>query len=1133
MDNKDIMLNEIFTNTFDEIKFNKFMINLLNLEINDRLNGVAIKEDSSVYENHIEYVKSIGKYKDENRKTIITSIVKLKCDADKARTIQRNFIAKHLKDTNSDAAIVALYSDTSDVWRISFVKLDYTFDINGLIENITPAKRYSYLIEPKLKNHTVKSQLKNLLYDDMKKPSVNDIEKVFSVEVVTDEFFKKYRDKYKELKKILESNQVFIEEARVLKIELNLFAEEFAKKLMSQMAFLYFLQKKGWLGVKIVPKSINRMELRELYKKQNEETRNIITKIYKSKDEYMVMDSNELKTLSDEEADMLASVFKNSDYDKEWGEGTKTFIRDIFDVALKSEKNFFNDYLQPLFYNALNKKRGINEYFQIFNCKIPFLNGGLFEPIHEYNWNEIDLNISNDFFSNEENSGMLDIFDKYNFTMNEDEPLEKEVAVDPEMLGKIFESLLDVEERKSKGAFYTPREIVHNMCQDCLVNYLYNATKIDPISLEIFIKYGEIIKDEDLKYDNKKDFKMPKVIVDNLDIIDKALENVAIADPSVGSGAFPLGMLNEIVKARSIITDYLVKGLDKWKREDKLEERSPYILKKHTMKKSIFAVDIDSSAVDITKLRLWLSLVVDADVKTVNTLPNLDYNIMVGNSLVDEFEGIKLFDEYLLKQIPKNEELKNTVSSQISMTIENGIVEYGIEQEKQILEEIQSLQSKLFDIKDTSEKIRIKKLIESREWDLIDYKLKRDGSTEKLKELKKLVKEKRKPYFLWKLEFSKIFKNKGGFDIVIGNPPYGAKLSKEDKLVIKKKLVDTANMNTAAVFIDYAKNQWVKDKGVVSYIVPKSLLYSEAWFTLIRSMMENTDSIVDVEKAFEGVKLEQVVFVYNSNIKTKKYRAKKFLNDEFTKDTMIEVDIVDDLQACICDVTQEEINIIDKLQSDKFIEMNKISTTKRGVGIQKLVNNEGDISVLGGKNIFRFGIDGIYGYVTKEDMEKNANKLNFMSQPKIISQDIVAHVQNPKPHILLTSTFDEDGSVLTLDTCQNTILTDLNYDYRYILGILNSKFVSWYTYKFIYCSAIRTMHFDKYYIGKIKIPVTNREKQLEIANIVKEIEKYTSKMTDKKDKTYDNEINILKTELDKEVFNLYGLNDDEIRLVLN
>ena len=162
-----------------------------------------------------------------------------------------------------------------------------------------------------------------------------------------------------------------------------------------------------------------------------------------------------------------------------WGSGNRTFIREIFDFCTQNTtKNFFDDYLEPLFYEALNTKRK-NQYFKTFNCKIPFLNGGLFEPLEGYHWRDVDFKIPNELFSNKakkgrEADGILDIFDRFNFTINEDEPLEKEVAVDPEMLGKIFENLLDVSDRKSKGAFYTPREIVHYMCQESLINYLVN-----------------------------------------------------------------------------------------------------------------------------------------------------------------------------------------------------------------------------------------------------------------------------------------------------------------------------------------------------------------------------------------------------------------------------------------------------------------------------------------------------------------------------------------------------------------------------------------------------------------------------------------------------------------------------------
>ena len=1128
-------IKDILTEEFSEEGFTHLAINLVNLEGENLLNSTYLNEDSTVYENHVDYIKDIGKYRDSDRKTIVLSIVKLKHSPEKSRTMQRNFIAKHMKDIGADASIVGLYCEDTDVWRISFVKLDYSINVEGIHEELTPAKRYSYLIEPGLHNHTALEQLSKLYYDDSKKATLQDIENAFSVEVVTDEFFKMYKEKYLDLKELLEKDVNFISEAQRLDIEIHDFSEEFAKKLMGQISFLYFLQKKGWLGVKIVPKKISKIELREIYRRQDEETRNIINKVYKPKNEFMVLSSRALKELSNEYAEKLACSFKNTIYDEEWGTGTKTFIRTIFETAQNHDFNFFNEYLEPLFYNALNQKRGSTEYYQLFNCKIPFLNGGLFEPIYKYDWQNVNVQISNEFFSNEDDKGLLDLFDMYNFTINEDEPLEKEVAVDPEMLGKIFENLLEVKERKSKGAFYTPREIVHYMCQESLINYLSNETKIPSEDINLFIKYGEIIKDVDINIDKKEDYKMPQAIIDNLEKIDNALENVTVADPAVGSGAFPLGMLNEIVKARSIIVEYMTKDLIEWQKEDFIRDnkRDLYNLKKDAMKKSIFAVDIEPSAVDITKLRLWLSLVVDSDVKTVNTLPNLDYNIMVGNSLIDEYEGIKLFDEELLKDKPKRR-IENK-SSQIRYEFgkDNDLIGIGIEQEQEILENIQNLQYELFDEKNTKRKIQIKDEIENKEWELIEYKLLKDNKKEEFKKLEKTRSENRKPYFLWKMNFSKIFKEKGGFDIVIGNPPYGAKLEKKQKESIKNKLKNTNNLNTASIFIDYAKNQWRNKEGIISYIVPKSLLYSESWYSLIESMIKNMKEIIDVEKAFENVKLEQVVFVYNSKENINQYRAKKFLNNTFIKDTMISIDSVYKLKACICDITKEEVDIIKKLDNDKFIEMKEISTTKRGIGIQKLVNEKGQVAVLGGKNLYKFGIDGIYGKINNEDLEKNLKKLKFMKQPKIITQDIIAHIQNPKPHILITSVFDEEGKVLKLDTCQNTVLINNNYDYRYILGLLNSEFISWYTYKFIYCSAIRTMHFDKYYIGKIKIPNVTKDKQVKLIEIVKKIEYYTSKMNNKRDNTYKKELDNLMKKLNVEVFQLYNLNEEEIQIIMD
>ena len=138
-----------------------------------------------------------------------------------------------------------------------------------------------------------------------------------------------------------------------------------------------------------------------------------------------------------------------------------------------SYDNFFNDILEPLFYDALATPDRQDDYYSPLKCKIPFLDGGLFEPINSYNWVEVRIPLPNKEFER-----ILDTFDRFNFTVKEDEPLDKEVAVDPEMLGKVFENLLEVKDRKSKGAFYTPREIVHYMCQQSLINYLETNTEL-------------------------------------------------------------------------------------------------------------------------------------------------------------------------------------------------------------------------------------------------------------------------------------------------------------------------------------------------------------------------------------------------------------------------------------------------------------------------------------------------------------------------------------------------------------------------------------------------------------------------------------------------------------------------------
>ncbi|MEH6984564.1 hypothetical protein, partial [Priestia megaterium] len=673
------MLKTTFESSFNIDSYRLFVRQLFNsIEVFPYREQTDI---SGEYAQHIASYVEVAKYRDNNQDNLIILAVEIKKDKsiERARSLQRNFISRLLENTQYEAAIVAFYSPSENNWRLSFVRLDYSFNEKGLQLDLTPAKRYSYLVGINEPIHTVQEQLLPIFSDDKHNPTLDEIENAFSVEKVTKEFFTQYKEKYIELKEYLEQDQSFIKESDKLGITVNKFSEQFAKKLMGQLAFLYFLQKKGWLGIEILPNGhlISQIDFDSIYEKGSTSQQKVLNKVFTSHTEgqYQLL-SNKLKDISDREADLLSDCFVGTKFDMLWRSGNRHFIRSLFnDCIEKTERNFFVEYLQPLFYEALNKKRK-NHYFPMFNCKIPFLNGGLFEPLEGYHWQDVNIEIPNEIFSNKKEKGrnadgILDIFDRFNFTINEDEPLEKEVAVDPEMLGEIFENLLEVTDRRSKGAFYTPRDVVHYMCQESLINYIVSEVNVPYDDIREFIMYGELIRDLDSRREvgSEEEYTLKESVLNNIINIDNALKNVKIADPAVGSGAFSLGMLSEIVRARNNITQYIIEKNQEglfarvFDEEKILKNRSPYKMKWETIKNCIFAVDIEPSAVDITKLRLWLSVLVDQEINEENPephpLPNLDCNIMVGNSLIDEYEGISLFDKSVLtRKSGKNKKSK-------------------------------------------------------------------------------------------------------------------------------------------------------------------------------------------------------------------------------------------------------------------------------------------------------------------------------------------------------------------------------------------------------------------------------------------------------------------------------------------
>ena len=689
---------DTLTNIYDRQTFKKFSLEFFN-KLNLAENKIEVDEHSR---QHIDSIAFLGNFEDKEGKKLHVLEVKLKTDSklEQARTMQRNVVAKYLKDHWLDGAFVAFYTGSSPSWRLSFVKIDYKFDENGKTkEELTPAKRYSFFVGKDEPTHTAQTQLFPIYSDTVNNPTLAQIEEAFGIEKVTKDFFEQYRKLFEVVTGELKTNHTFINEAE----RYNIDTDNFAKKLLGQIVFLYFLQKKGWLGV---PKG------------------------------------------------------------KAWGEGDKNFLSGLYKKCIQESQNFYNDYLEKLFYDTLNNPRR-NEvdpsYSKYFNSRIPFLNGGLFEA--PYNWNNSLIYLDNKIFGN-----VFDIFDLYNFTVKEDEPLEKEVAVDPEMLGKVFENLLAENLRKGKGTYYTPREIVNYMCEESLVNYLATETGLssDDIKKQYFPAYNKL---GDEKY-VARDVSISQRVIESL-------KSIKIVDPACGSGAFLVGMLQQVTHLRLELEQRL-RLLGVLTATGSTE----YLIKKETIQNCIYGVDIDPGAIEIAKLRLWLSLVVDYELEEIEPLPNLDYKLKVGNSLIEKFDA-----NFLAKgQYNEKNELIDEVKKLKDSYFNSSDSKKKSELRLRINEHIRLL----INYENDKEKEKIWARIMGRKNQLKMFALGEEqqslGDIESdVKKLDQFIDVKETDHFEWHLNFNEVFE-RGGFDIIIANPPY----IKED--VNKKAFNGTRDM---------------------------------------------------------------------------------------------------------------------------------------------------------------------------------------------------------------------------------------------------------------------------------------------------------------------------------------------------
>ena len=557
-----------------------------------------------------------------------------------------------------------------------------------------------------------------------------------------------------------------------------------------------------------------------------------------------------------------------------WGDGDKAYL---LNSTRDFNGNYFNDFLEPLFYNALNAKRIDDIYF---DKKIPFLNGGLFQPIENYDWVNSSFNIPNDYWFNEDETGLLDILSQYNFTVDEADPNEQEVAIDPEMLGKIFESLLDINDRSSLGAFYTPREIVHFMCEEALAARLSKALNLDYDSILNFVQYGDALKEE-------------AFISEFAEEIDKCVSEFTIVDPAVGSGAFLVGMLNQIVKLRLNLLQYTNKKYTK------------YELKLQTIQNSLYGVDLEYDAVEIAKLRLWLSLIVDQETYgyAPQPLPNLNFHLRVGNSLVDTFENIKLWN---VRWRGTKKEVKVELQTNIFSTETVDI----------ILKRLKEAKVRFFSTSDEKEKQELALKIEREQMELIRSELVAKDKFDLFNQIEEMIKKKTKPFFIWELEFEEVFKNGQGFDIVIANPPYvqlqknGGKLANELKDQGYETFVRTADIY--CLFYEKGINL-LKKQGILCYITSNKWMRAGYGKNLRAFLAKNSNPLKLID--YGGNKIFETATVdVNTLIASKEKNFGKTLA----------ATIADGCTKNLSDYLQHHYTINSFINSDNWVLLNPI-----------------------------------------------------------------------------------------------------------------------------------------------------------------------------------------------------------------
>lgn len=813
---------------------------------------------------------------------------------------------------------------------------------------------------------------------------------------------------------------------------------------------------------------------------------------------------------------------------KGWLAGNLHYMHDLFyDASDEVKVDFLDKVLEPMFFGLLNTKpedrscaplvNGVGVKYIPNADEIPYLNGGLFQ---QEKIDEVDSVFPAGMFQS-----LFDFFDSYNFTIDENDPNDAEVGVDPEMLGKIFENLL--EDNKDKGAFYTPKEIVRYMCQESLTAYL--QTGIDDAVVKEHI--ANFVKTNDVEDLGGASSELAMSI-------DQKLIDVKICDPAIGSGAFPMGLLRELYACRKSIEIF--------------EEDNAADIKRHIIQNNIYGVDIEKGAVDIARLRFWLALIIDE--KEPMPLPNLDFKIMQGNSLLESYKGVDL--DVTSKKLKTGKDTKKT----------RGVLSLGFE-ETDVQKTIQDLVKSYFSITDHTLRAQRRQQIDKYVKDYI--KVCAEGNHEVQDAVDKLEIP-NDQFFLWHTYFADVFE-KGGFDIVIGNPPYVnvEGISVEDKKIYKDTFTCfEKRADLFSLFLEMALTKLASASAVVTYIIP-SIIHSNLSYKKLRNLFLDNKWLSEVcytgGKVFHAPTVDTTIlrFCKRGNKKIILKNAVDFENQQVSS---VPSDYFSLFQNLISISDQKTNDLMGKLFNHDFPRLDENFSVFQGIvtgnnpafifdSEAEALSNGIDKELLHplchGRDIERYAVRSrerrilylnnsvnIETYPNtetwlaafKDALSKRREAKNGAIQWYSLQWPRVKSELDLKEKILVQNTRNEalktricavldDKSVYGSQGVNFIIPNDVHASLCYLLGILDSTLIN-----YLFATKFLNLAIKAEYLKQLRIPIPS-------AAILKQLESLVSKVLELKKVNIEADTTSLEYQIDFFVYHLYGLTYDEVLIV--